>query len=585
MMPCAKRLQNTLWFLLSGLVLFSATVIAEPTALPGDKVKGVQLKLTEKAGEPGRWARSEVRLRGDGLKRVYVRGLDVSAPISVQVIGERLDAPVEVTLHRHTWGKVEASGSTSRSGTYRFSGRAHGDLGVGLRSADGTPTKATVIIWQGDPVPPSFTAVYAAPGTPRAIEAGMPAPAGGGSSSLVLWAILAALVVIAALLAGLLMKRRGGGTAAALMLGLALLLPPTPADAADDAASDKSPPAQATDKPADKDGTKQSNSLKDKPPVDGEAVPNPFDVPTEKPPVDADKPAPEKPDDKPIDKDGTKQSNSRKDKEPADSDAVPDPFDVPEDSGWKPSPRDGEDAPKPEEDSASEDDDSASDDTAAETDSTADSSYEERIAAAEQANRDLAAQVESNRAEIERLRFLIESDRDNEPSPANVPPMPLSCRPPLPQPKAGDGIVSASESEAMDDAFDAAWEKFEECKRCYQQPLADFEAQILLYEKLRSIYSGTKKYVDNVITTGDSLAKPHYLLENAWAAQKLDIRVTFAKTGQAYDAKLIEFNEKLSGILDRIGECEATENNNPMWRQTSGLFFYQTMANSYKRPD
>src|SRR5690606_42037582 len=124
-------------------------------------------KLTEKAGEPGRWARSEVRLRGDGLKRVYVRGLDVSAPVSVQVIGERLDAPVEVTLHRHTWGKVEASGSTDRSGTFRFNGRAHGDLGVGLRSAVGMPTNASLIIWQGDPVTTSFHPLYCAHVTTR----------------------------------------------------------------------------------------------------------------------------------------------------------------------------------------------------------------------------------------------------------------------------------------------------------------------------------------------------------------------------------------------------------------------------------
>lgn len=525
MMECVKQVLKRMWAsLLGALLVLSAPLGAEPTALPGDKVKAVHLKLAEVSGEPGRWVRTEVRLRGDGLKRVFVRGLDVSAPLSVQVIGERLDSPVAVTLHRHTWGKVEAQGTTDTSGIYRFTGRVHGDLGVGLRSVEGAATKATVIIWQGEPVPPSLASVYAAPGTARATEAGMPAPATGGSSDFPLWAIFAVLVIIAALLAALLLKRRNVAPAVVFMLGLSLLLPPISVDAADDT-------------------------------------------------VVVDKPLPEKPADKPADKDVTKQSNSRKDKPTPEGDGAPNPFDVPADSDWKPTPRDGEDGPKPDEppsDSGSADDGD---------------SYSDRIAAAEQANRDLASQVERNRAEIERLRFLLESDREQEPNPASLPPMPLSCRPPLPKPAAGDGVLSPSESEAYDDAFDEAWEQFEECKRCYQQPLADFEAQILLYEKLRGIYSGTKKYVDNVVTTGDAIAKPHYLLENAWAAQKLDLKVTFAKTGQAYDAKLIEFNEKLSLILDRIGECEATVNNNPMWRQTSGLFFYQTMANSYKRPD
>lgn len=519
-------------FVLGTMLTLPMAVRAEPTALPGDKVKAVKLKLAEVAGEPGRWARGEVRLRGDGLKRIFVQGLDVSAPASVQVVGERLDVPVEVTLHRHTWGRAEARGTTGAGGSYRFEGRIFGDLGVGLRSVDGEATRVTVIVWQGEPVPPGFSSVYAAPGTARATAAGMPAPA-SAESTFSMWAIFAVLVVIAVLLAGLLMRRRGGASAA-LLLGLSLLVPQPPAGAAND-------------------------------------------------PVATDKPLPDRPADKPVDKDGTKQSNSRKDKPVAADEAAPNPFDVPAHSDWKPPPRDGADE-APKLDGSAMDDESPPDEPAV-GDAAEGGSYRDRIAAAEQANRDLAAQVERNRAEIERLRFLLESDRDNEPSPANLPPMPLSCRPPAPETPAGDGVLSPGESEALDDAFDAAWEQFEECKRCYQQPLADFEAQILLYEKLRGIYSGTKKYVTNVITTGDSLAKPHYLLENAWAAQKLDIKVAFAKTGQAYDAKLIELNDKLSLILDRIGECETSVNNNPMWRQTSGLFFHQTMANSYKRSD
>lgn len=511
-----------------------APAAAEPTALPGDQVKARQVRLVARASEPGTWGRAQARLNGDAETRFFVRGLDVSAPLSVQVIAERLDAPVQVSLHRHTWGAAQAEGSTGDTGIYRFDGRAHGDVGVRLRSSTGERVRATVLFWQGAPVPRSLAAVYAAPGTPRAAAAGMAAPPGAAAGAG--WWPWVGGAGVAVLLVGLgvwLGRRPRRGAVAGLCVGVAVL------------AAGAGLPAPV--------GAQSGAKPENKPP-------DPFDVPAglKPPPVTS------------ADKDGKPGRGPKDDKGEKDaaagSDAGP-----------------GSAAETEAENEAANEADIEPDASGGPAPDAGD--YRARIEAAEAHVRDLASQVASNRAEIERLRLLLESDRDNEPDPANLPPMPLSCRPPLPAERAGDGVVRASDSRAMDEAFDAAWEQFEACQRCYQQPLADFEAQILLYEKLRSLYSDTKKYVDKVITTGDSLAKPHYLLENAWAAQKLDLKVTFAKTGQAYDAKLLEFNDKLSGILDRIGECEASVNNNPMWRRTSGLFFHQTMANSYKRPD
>jgi hypothetical protein len=470
----------------------------------------------------------------------------VSAPLSIQVIAQRFDAPVRVSLHRQSWAVVEAEGSTGGSGTYRFDGRAYGDVGIRLSSAAGKPTRATVLLWMGDPVPPPLQTVYVPPGSARALAAGTAsagvaaagaaagaarapveagavagsaapaAPAGTGTSPVTI-GILVMLVVIAALLA-VLVLRKGGSKSAAVWL--AALLVPAFAGGADAAR------AQA---------------------------PNPFDVPKamQKPPLDADK-TPRGPKDAPKDS-------------PPKPDPVPNPFDV-DDKDWKPSPRDPAiDAPK--------DDEPAAEEGTPEGDGA--DSYRERIAAAEQHARDLSAQVANNRAEIERLRMLLESDRESETDPDNIPPVPLSCRPPL---RGGDGILAAGEG-------DREWANFEECQKCYREPLRRFEDQLQLYERLRILYSDTSKFVTKVISVGDQAPKPHYLLENAWAAQKTKIRVDFAKTQQAYDAKLAEFNGKLGGILDEIGECETTLNNNPMWRATSGTFFHQTMANSYKRTD
>ena len=84
---------------------------------------------------------------------------------------------------------------------------------------------------------------------------------------------------------------------------------------------------------------------------------------------------------------------------------------------------------------------------------------------------------------------------------------------------------------------DAQWENFERCEQCYAQPLADLENQLLLYERLRVIYRSTKDYVNNAITLGDKIPKPHALLENAWAAQKFSINQSFEKTKQVFKDK------------------------------------------------
>lgn len=522
------------------ICMVANTSRAEPMAAPGDEVKANQVRLAARGSEPGRWGRVQVRLPGDGERRVFVRGLDVSAPLSVQVITERVEAPVTVSLHRHAWAQAQAQGSTGASGTFRFDGRAHGDVGVKLVSQSGAPVRATVLFWQGDPVPRSLAVVYAAPGTARAAEAGM-GPAGGaargadGPGWLVMGGALA-LVLGAGVAAGLWWRGRGARTTAVCLLGVGLA-------AGGWLASGEANPAraQAPQKP-----------------------PDPFDVP------ESWKPAPSR-------------DSASKDPKPPDASKPPDPFDVPE--GWKPAPsrdsasKDPKDADRPSEPEAPKDT-AASPDSGTGSTETADTAppaegYRERIEAAEAHARELAQQVAANRSEIERLKLLLESDRDAEPQPDRFPPMPLSCRPPLIE---GGGVMRNAEA-------DAAWANFERCQQCYAQPLADFENQLLLYERLRVLYNGTRDYVTFAIDLGDKLPKPHSLLEGAWAAQKLSIRRSFDGTKKAYDAKLIEFNDRLATILDRIGVCEAEHSGNPMWRQTTGLFFHRTMATSYQRTD
>lgn len=497
---------------------------AELMALPGDKTAASQIRLAERRNEPGKWGRAEARLRGDTERRYYVRGLKVAAPLSVQVIAERTDAPVRVSLHRHAWVEALQTGSTGTAGIFRFDGRAHGNVGLRLQSETGEPVRATVLVWQGEPVPRSLAAVYAAPGTARAAEAGMRDSTDGGGVAW--WVPVAVLAALVALGAGWWLGRRSRA-AAAVVVGLALIV----------GGASFAPPASAqiSDKPKGFDEDKAS-APRDKP------------APKPEPPK-----SPPKPDPKPA--------------------PPPNPFDVPPDSGWEPS--GGSTPVEPKDDAAPADTGDADEPWPEEPEAADAGSYRERIAAAEAHARELANQVANNRAEIERLRLLIESDRRNEPDPSDLPPLPLSCRPPQTE---GDGIQRPGEA-------DAAWDNYEACQQCYRQPLADFERQLELYEQLRVIYNTAKDDMTRSLDLGDKAPKPHTLLENAWAAQKFAIRRAFDGTKRAYDSKLIEFNDKLSEILDRIGVCETEMNNNPMWRQTSGMFFHRTMATSYKRTD
>lgn len=493
---------------LLSLALFNLSPVAsaEPMAAPGDKTKAVQLKLTEVSGKPGRWHKKALTLSADKEQRFFVRGLNPAAPLSVQLIAEDTNLPASISLHRLSWINADYQAALQQ-GLFRFDGRAYGDVGIRIKPQANGSTKATLLLWQGEPVVKPLVSFYKPPASAAASSTN---PANNNPAGTQWWyiAIVGLLLVIVVLLLKLLRKPAASAAVLAISLVITGLLP--------------APPLSAQDKD-------------DKPPVEqAEPVPtNPFDIPKDAKPADVT-----------VDKNKDASAGSRADKDKNQD---------------KDTQQTGKDKDKPE-----------PGDT---TPPGSESSYQQRIAAAEQHVEALSAQVSANRAELERLRLLLEQDRDNEPDAANLPALPLSCKPPHID---GDGLIRDG---------DAQWENYERCQQCYAQPLADLENHLLVYEKLRVIYRSTKDYVSNAITLGDKVPKPHTLLENAWAGQKYAINQSFEKTKQAYDTKLPELNSTLSDILDRVGQCETDFNNNPMWRQTAGIFFYNTMATSYKRSD
>ena len=512
--------------LLAGLLL-AAAAWAEPAAPPGDEIKAIKLDYGERPGKEGRFASVELTVSSTPA-RYYVRGTNVSAPFSVQVIAAARSRPLDVTLHRHNWGKAVQSGSTGGDGSYVFEGRAYGDVGIQLTSPDGSPARATVVFWQGAPATPSLARVYSNPEIAKAAGTGERAGSAAGGTSPIFYVIAGLLAVIAVPLAILLTRRNKAGAAGLLLIGgltMAEVNMPAPAY------------AQTEELPPDPD------------------VPNPFDV---------DKPPPETPRDK--DKDATAGKPEDKPKE----EGPPNPFTgetttgsgrpielKPEDFDPSNAPKD---APAPGEATPAEDAGPA----------PVDEGYGDRLAEAEARINELNRQASANRAEIERLRMLVESDREMEPDPSNLPPMPLTCRPP------------AVENE-FDEEMSAAWDNYDACEACYREPFRELDELLLNYERLRIIYMSTADFVSTAITMGDTVPKPHQFVEMSWAQQKADIQKSFQGTKDAYDAKWAEFNDEMVGVLDALGQCEAEHNNNPMWRSTEGEMFYRTIKASYQR--
>jgi hypothetical protein len=554
--------------LISASLFCSFGAIAEPATPPGDEIKAIKLDYSEQDGFGGRLAAAEVTVAEQAV-RYYVRGTNVSAPFSIQVIAASTARPLEVTLHRQNWAKPVQSGTTVAEGVFVFEGRAHGDVGVQLTSPDGQPARATVVFWQGEPAPPSMAAVYTNPELQA--SAGNGGMSGPGPGSFVLYLIVALLVVIVVLLAVMLF-RKGKGGAAALVLVAGVyggMSWPGPVEAltADD------PPTnpftgQGINRPS-KPGPKDPKP---------DAPPDPFavDGPVPEVPRDKDKDASAG---KPGDKDKDAPKDKPEDKPGGDDPASPFAGETTTGSGrpidLKPDDFDPSNAPKDEPGRGDPvpgggPEEGMGPDDLGPGEAPIDDGYTDRLADAERRINELDRQASANRAEIERLKMMQESDREMEPNPSNLPPMPLTCRPPA---------VERDDDEEMG----AAWDNYDACQACYRDPFRELDELLLNYERLRIIYMSTADFVSTAITMGDTVPKPHQFVEMAWAQQKADIQKSFQGTKDAYDAKWAEFNDEMTGVLDAIGQCEADLNNNPMWRSTEGEMFYRTIRASYQR--
>jgi hypothetical protein len=520
---------------LAWMVLVVDVVVAQPTELGEKKIRSAELKLGETTERPGR----EVRQRGrvsDKPKRFHVKGLTVMAPTLVALVAHDRDAPVQARLFRHVWGEPVRTGETGNEGVWIFEGRIHDTLGLEILAPGDKPAGYDLVIWQGERIGPAFSNIF------MPINDTAAAPDASGGDGLPLWLFLL-LGAIVALLALVLFKQFRGTTLMLLVVVLAAgVSTPWPSHAqADPAGTPPNPfeiPKDA--KPADVEPDRDLPSG-DKP---GEA-PNPFDIPKDAKPADVEPDRDLPTGDKPGE--------------------TPNPFDIPKDT-------DPPDAP---------DVDATAGGTDGRDEPTPQDSREGRLSDVDARIDALNNELRDNRTRIQELEFLIEQDRENVPDPDRLPPLPLSCFDA--PPPGGGGSSVRMEREDVGSASDEAFAERHDCQRCFLDEMDGIEELMGLYEQLRIIYTNTMTFRDRAYIVGDALAGSHQLSGLMWARQKADIEQSVSGMQAAYDAKLEEFNTRLAGHLDRLGECEMQYGGDPRWRRIEGQLFYHGIANAYRR--
>ncbi|MDX8354308.1 hypothetical protein [Cognatiyoonia sp. IB215182] len=182
-------------------------------------------------------------------------------------------------------------------------------------------------------------------------------------------------------------------------------------------------------------------------------------------------------------------------------------------------------------------------------------SLEERMSIAQAEIKALQDRVAENRSAIAELQMLLEEDRDVEPRPAEgAPPIMVSC------------------NEDPD------------CQVCIAEVAAEMETHLVVYERLRAIYTRYKTFQSRVIIVGDMLAGFHSVSQNAWGGEKVRMQEQLAGLQRAYDAKLAELVDHLRGLLQRVEDCHPPDAV-PAELVLHQRLFVSFITNAYRRND
>lgn len=158
-------------------------------------------------------------------------------------------------------------------------------------------------------------------------------------------------------------------------------------------------------------------------------------------------------------------------------------------------------------------------------------------------------------------------------SPPNTPTIPSYCAAPV-------GVVGQRDSQNPEFRINPE----ASCSECFGDSRAAFNKARLDLEKLRVIYSCTKKMSNAAIAFGDTASGVHGYTGVAWQGIRYDIQQSVDKMEKAYDQKYPELIQNLHRSLIDMSMCEAQYGMED-WYDRIGFIYYEFMSDAYKRKD
>ncbi len=124
----------------------------------------------------------------------------------------------------------------------------------------------------------------------------------------------------------------------------------------------------------------------------------------------------------------------------------------------------------------------------------------------------------------------------------------------------------------------------QDCSQCFTDSRMAFNKARLDLEKLRVIYSCTKKMSNAAIAAGDSMSGIHGYSGVIWQGQRHEISRSVEKMEKAYDQKYPELMKNLQNAMVDMAICEA-QYGTPDWYDRFGFIYFEFMRDAYKRKD
>ncbi len=121
-----------------------------------------------------------------------------------------------------------------------------------------------------------------------------------------------------------------------------------------------------------------------------------------------------------------------------------------------------------------------------------------------------------------------------------------------------------------------------DCGECFVDARRQLEETRYNLEKLKSIYSCTKKFSDAAISFGDNASGVHGISGLAWQSQRMKIMKSLENLDKAYDSKYSQYIESTHQALISLNECEAKYGMKD-WYDRFGILFEDFIKMKYSR--